>query len=269
MLLIRRYTREAGVRNLERRVADICRAVAVEVAGGKTDKQVIDIKRVQDILGPEMFYSEVAERTEVPGVATGLAWTAAGGDLLFIEATKMAGKGGMTLTGQLGDVMKESAQAALSYLRSKADVLGISPTFLEKTDLHLHFPAGSIPKDGPSAGVTILTALTSLLTGIKVRSDTAMTGEATLRGLVLPVGGIKEKVLAAHRAGIKRVILPERCRKDLQDVPDQARNELEFIFVSRMDEVLNAALEQPPFKPGTEMTPTGEVAETPAPEIRA
>ena len=163
---------------------------------------------MKEILGPEMFYSEVAERTEVPGVATGLAWTAAGGDLLFIEATKMAGKGGMTLTGQLGDVMKESATAALSYLRSKAEVLGINPNFLEKTDLHLHFPAGSIPKDGPSAGVTILTALTSLLTGIRVRGDTAMTGEATLRGLVLPVGGIKEKVLAAHRAGIKRVILP-------------------------------------------------------------
>ena len=273
LTIITAYTREAGVRGLERRIADVCRAVAVEVAGGKTDKQVITSERVKEMLGPETFYSEVAERTEVPGVATGLAWTAAGGDLLFIEATKMSGKGGMTLTGQLGEVMKESAQAALSYLRSKADVLGISPNFLEKTDLHLHFPAGAIPKDGPSAGVTILTALTSLLTGIKVRSDTAMTGEATLRGLVLPVGGIKEKVLAAHRAGIKRVILPERCRKDLVDVPDQAKKEMEFVFVSRMDEVLKAALEQDPFRPGTEMTPSGEVTKpdqpSPGPEVRA
>jgi ATP-dependent Lon protease len=266
LTLITTYTREAGVRNLERRIADVCRAVAVEVAGGKTDKQEINSERVKEILGPDQYISEVAERTEVPGVATGLAWTAVGGDLLFIEATKMAGKGGMTLTGQLGDVMKESAQAALSYLRSKADVLGISPTFLEKTDIHLHFPAGAIPKDGPSAGVTILTALTSLLTGIRVRGDTAMTGEATLRGLVLPVGGIKEKVLAAHRAGIKRVILPERCRKDLIDVPDQAKNEMEFIFVTRMDEVLRAALETDPLK-----NAPPEVAPKPegTPEIRA
>jgi len=185
----------------------------------------------------------------------------------------MAGKGGMTLTGQLGDVMKESATAALSYLRSKAEQLGISPNFLEKTDLHLHFPAGSIPKDGPSAGVTILTALTSLLTGIRVRHDTAMTGEATLRGLVLPVGGIKEKVLAAHRAGIKRVILPERCRKDLIDVPDQARNELEFIFVTHMDEVLKAALETMPVgltPAGGEPAKDATLAQKPAePEVRA
>jgi len=265
LTLITSYTREAGVRGLERRIADICRAVAVEVAAGKTDKQVITSERVKEILGPEAFYSEVAERTEVPGVATGLAWTAVGGDLLFIEATKMAGKGGMTLTGQLGDVMKESAQAALSYLRSKADQLGINPNFLEKTDIHLHFPAGSIPKDGPSAGVTILTALTSLMTGIRVRGDTAMTGEATLRGLVLPVGGIKEKVLAAHRAGIKRVILPERVRKDLNDVPDQAKKDIEFIFVTQMDEVLRNGLESDPFN-----APKPEVVAPAAPpEIRA
>jgi ATP-dependent Lon protease len=265
LTLITSYTREAGVRGLERRIADICRAVAVEVAAGKADKQVISSDRVKEILGPEAFYSEVAERTEVPGVATGLAWTAVGGDLLFIEATKMAGKGGMTLTGQLGDVMKESAQAALSYLRSKADLLGINPNFLEKTDIHLHFPAGSIPKDGPSAGVTILTALTSLMTGIRVRGDTAMTGEATLRGLVLPVGGIKEKVLAAHRAGIKRVILPERVRKDLNDVPDQAKKDIEFIFVTQMDEVLRNALESDPFN-----APKPEVVAPAAPpEIRA
>lgn len=266
LTLITTYTREAGVRSLERRIADVCRAVAVDVASGKTERQDINTERVKEILGPDQYYSEVAERTEVPGVATGLAWTAVGGDLLFIEATKMAGKGGMTLTGQLGDVMKESAQAALSYLRAKADQLGISPTFLEKTDIHLHFPAGSIPKDGPSAGVTILTALTSLMTGIRVRSDTAMTGEATLRGLVLPVGGIKEKVLAAHRAGIKRIILPERCRKDLIDVPEQAKKELEFIFVTKMDEVLVNAMETSPFK-----TPPAELPkELPAePEVRA
>ena len=262
------YTREAGVRNLERRIADVCRAVAVEVASGKMEKQNITADRAKEILGPEQYYSEVAERTEVPGVATGLAWTAVGGDLLFIEATKMAGKGGMTLTGQLGDVMKESAQAALSYLRSKAEGLGINPGFMEKTDLHLHFPAGSIPKDGPSAGVTILTALTSLMTGIRVRSDTAMTGEATLRGLVLPVGGIKEKVLAAHRAGIKRIILPERCKKDLVDVPDQARKELEFIFVNRMDEVLTNAMEEDPFKKvASSPPPSGTAGGEKAPEL--
>jgi len=262
-LLLTSYTREAGVRSLERRIADLCRAVAVDFASGKTDKQTITPDRVIEILGPERYYSEVAERTETPGVATGLAWTASGGDLLFIECTKMQGKGGLTLTGQLGDVMKESAQAALSYLRANAERLGLNPLFLEKTDIHLHFPAGSIPKDGPSAGVTILTALTSLMTGIRVRSDTAMTGEATLRGLVLPVGGIKEKVLAAHRAGIKRIVLPERCRKDMVDVPEQAKKELEFHFVTRMDEVLNLTLETSPWK-------TVPPAEEPKPaEIRA
>jgi len=269
LTLITTYTREAGVRNLERKIAEVCRSVAVEVAGGKTDKQTVNAERVKEILGPDQYYSEVAERTEVPGVATGLAWTAVGGDLLFIEATKMAGKGGLTLTGQLGDVMKESAQAALSYLRSKAESLGIPSNFLEKTDVHLHFPAGSIPKDGPSAGVTILTALTSLMTGIRVRGDTAMTGEATLRGLVLPVGGIKEKVLAAHRAGIKRVILPERCRKDLIDVPEQAKNDIEFIFVSQMDEVLKNAMEESPFnRPAPKQPELPPAAPEATPEIR-
>jgi ATP-dependent Lon protease len=247
--IIMAYTREAGVRNLERRLADVARAIAVEVASGKLaagTRRVIDEGDLSDMLGPEKFYNETAERTEIAGVATGLAWTAAGGDLLFIEATRMQGKGSMTLTGQLGDVMKESAQAALSYLRSKADTLGIPANFLEKTDLHIHFPAGAIPKDGPSAGVTILTALVSLLSGIRVRSDVAMTGEVTLRGLVLPVGGIKEKVLAAHRAGIKRVILPARNQKDLVDVPEQARKELEFIFATHMDDVLKVALEENP-----------------------
>ncbi len=241
------YTREAGVRSLERRVADICRAVAVEVASGKKDKQTIDETKVMEILGSEKFWNEVAERTEVTGVATGLAWTPTGGDLLFIEATRMPGKGALTLTGQLGEVMKESCQAALSYMRSKGTLLNIPANFLEKTDIHIHFPAGGIPKDGPSAGVTILTALVSLMTGIRARSDTAMTGEVTLRGMVLPVGGIKEKVLAAHRAGIKRIVMPERNRKDLQEVPEQARKEIEFVFATQMDEVLKVTLEQSPF----------------------
>jgi ATP-dependent Lon protease len=261
------------VRNLERRIADVCRAVAVEVAAGKLTvgtRRVIEEKDVAEMLGPEKFYDETAERTEIPGVATGLAWTAAGGDILFIEATRMQGKGSMTLTGQLGDVMKESAQAALSYLRSKADSLGIPANFLEKTDIHIHFPAGAIPKDGPSAGVTILTALVSMLTGIRVRSDVAMTGEVTLRGLVLPVGGIKEKVLAAHRAGIKRVIIPARCEKDLVDVPEQARKELEFILATHMDEVLKAALEENPVgrtPPSSEPDPGDR--KKPVDEVRA
>jgi ATP-dependent Lon protease len=266
--IIMAYTREAGVRNLERRIADVCRAVAVEVASGKVgagSKRTIDEGDVAEILGPEKFYNETAERTEIPGVATGLAWTAAGGDILFIEATKMTGKGSLTLTGQLGDVMKESAQAALSYLRSKADTLGIPANFLEKTDIHIHFPAGAIPKDGPSAGVTILTALVSLLAGIRVRSDVAMTGEVTLRGLVLPVGGIKEKILAAHRAGIKRVIIPARNEKDLLDVPEQARTELEFVFAAHMDEVLAAALEENPLGRKPPPTPTEPEGEKKAP----
>lgn len=252
------YTREAGVRNLERRIADVCRAVAVEVASGKEGKRVIAEEDVAEILGPEKYYNEVAERTEISGVATGLAWTPTGGDILFIEATKMPGKGSLTLTGQLGEVMKESAQAALSYVRSKGRLMGVDANFLEKQDVHVHFPAGAIPKDGPSAGVTIVTALVSLLTDIQARGDTAMTGEITLRGQVLPVGGIKEKVLAAHRAGIKRVILPERNRKDVVDVPEQAREELEFIYASHLDEVLSAALDRSPFVPSAEIPPPAE-----------
>jgi ATP-dependent Lon protease len=271
------YTREAGVRGLERRIADICRGVAVEVASGKTEKRQITLADLPDLLGPEKFYNEVAERTEVSGVATGLAWTAAGGDILFIEATKMPGKGSLTLTGQLGDVMKESAHAALSYVRNRSARLGLDPNFLEKQDVHIHFPAGAIPKDGPSAGVTIVAALVSLFTGIHARGDTAMTGEITLRGLVLPVGGIKEKVLAAHRAGIKRVILPERNRKDVIDVPEQAKNELEFLFASTLDEVLHHALEKVPFSQasgpggdGSERDVPGAAAKPVAqPEVRA
>jgi ATP-dependent Lon protease len=246
------YTREAGVRNLEREVAGVCRGVAVDVArhdsaAGEFSRVVVDVSKLDDILGAERYFNETAERTSVPGVATGLAWTAAGGDLLFIEATKMGGKGSLILTGQLGDVMKESAQAAMSWIRSRAVDLGIATDlehhFLDKNDLHLHFPAGAIPKDGPSAGVTITTAIVSLLTGKNVRSDTAMSGEITLRGHVLPVGGIKEKVLAAHRGGARRVILPARNEKDLRDIPKNVREEMEFIFAKTIDTVLENAIE--------------------------
>ena len=244
--LIESYTREAGVRQLERHLAALCRAAALEIGGGKAESFTVDEAVMTKVLGSPRYFPEVAERTSRPGVATGLAWTATGGDLLFIESTRMPGKGQLNLTGQLGDVMKESAQAALSYVRSNARSLGISPHFLEKEDIHIHFPAGAIPKDGPSAGVTIFTALTSLLTDRKVSKDVAMTGEVTLRGQVLPVGGIKEKVLAAQRGGVKRVILPARNKHDVDDLPQETRDALEFIFVHEMDEVLEAALEESP-----------------------
>jgi ATP-dependent Lon protease len=201
---------------------------------------------VRSYLGPVKFTSEVAERTEDPGVATGLAWTPVGGAILFVEATKMPGKGKLQLTGQLGDVMKESAHAALSYVRANADKYGLARNFLDDIDLHVHFPAGGTPKDGPSAGVTLLSALVSLLTGIRVRHDVAMTGEITLRGRVLPIGGLKEKVLAAHRAGIKRIIVPERNRGDLDEVPEEVKKDLDFVFASRMDQIIEAALEELP-----------------------
>ena len=240
--IVRDYTREAGVRNLEREIAAICRAVASEHAAGRDKKVTVRSGSLIKYLGQPKFYSEVAERTAQAGVATGLAWTPVGGDILFVEATKMPGKRTLTLTGQLGDVMKESAQAALSFIRANAQELGVDPEFFEKFDLHVHVPAGAIPKDGPSAGVTILAALLSLLTERPVRPDIAMTGEITLRGLVLPVGGIKEKVLAAHRAGIQTVILPERNRKDLDEVPEKVRKEMRFHFLRRMDEVARLAL---------------------------
>jgi len=241
--IIDSYTREAGVRNLEREVANVCRAVAVKVAeGAHSGKMVVSSKELPQILGPQKYISEVAERTCEPGVATGLAWTPVGGDIIFIEASRMPGKGNLMLTGQLGDVMKESAQAALSFVRTRAKALGIEENFLERQDIHVHIPAGSIPKDGPSAGITLFTAMASMLTGSCVANDVAMTGEITLRGLVLPVGGIKEKILAAHRAGIKRVILPERNEKDLIDVPEQARKELDILFIKRMDDVLPLVL---------------------------
>jgi ATP-dependent Lon protease len=242
------YTREAGVRNLEREVGALCRTVAVRVAEGQAkDHEVVDAEEVKTILGPPKYVSEVADRTSEPGVVTGLAWTAVGGDILFIEATKMPGKGKLTLTGQLGDVMKESVTAALSFVRSRAAQLGLDPgNFLENVDLHVHVPAGAVPKDGPSAGVTMYTALVSLLTGVPVRPDVAMTGEITLRGNVLQIGGVKEKLLAAHRAGIKRVIIPYRNVKDLIDVPDEVKSEMEILSVKRMDEVLAIALKDPP-----------------------
>jgi ATP-dependent Lon protease len=244
--VISSYTREAGVRNLERELASVCRWVAVRVASGNKEKQTIKLDMLSDILGPEKHFNEMADRTEIPGVATGLAWTAAGGDILFIEATRMRGKGKLSLTGQLGDVMKESAQAALSYVRSQASHLGISEDLFENVDIHLHIPAGAIPKDGPSAGVTMLTSLVSLLTNICVRADVAMTGELTLRGSVLPVGGIKEKVLAAKRAGVNRIILPERNRKDLVEIPKENIEDIDFVFAQRMEDVLAAALRDMP-----------------------
>ena len=245
--IIDSYTREAGVRNLEREAANVIRAIAVLVAEGKAQPtETVTAERIGELLGPAKYISEVAERTAEPGVATGLAWTPVGGDILFIESTKMNGKGQLVLTGQLGDVMKESAQAALSFIRARARWLGLEENFLEKIDIHVHIPAGAIPKDGPSAGVTMFVSMASLLTNKPIRSDVAMTGEITLRGLVLPVGGIKEKFLAAHRAGIKRVILPERNRKDVIDIPEQPRNEIEILYVKRMDELLPLVLTEMP-----------------------
>jgi ATP-dependent Lon protease len=245
--IIEHWTREAGVRSLERQIASVIRGVAVKVAEGDLSKRVLRTEDdLREFLGAPKFTSEVAERTEETGVATGLAWTSVGGEILFIEATKMHGSGKLQLTGQLGDVMKESAHAALSYVRANAEKLGIARDFLEKSDIHIHIPAGGMPKDGPSAGVTMFTSLVSLLTGLRVRHDVAMTGEITLRGRVLPIGGLKEKVLAAHRAGIKRVIVPERNKPDLDEVPKEIMDDLEFVFASKMDQVLEAALESMP-----------------------
>jgi ATP-dependent Lon protease len=243
--IIRSYTREAGLRNLEREIARVFRKIARSITEGEAAPEQITPEMLRKYLGPPKFFSEVAERTNETGVATGLAWTAAGGDIIFIESTRMAGQKGLTLTGSLGDVMKESAQAALSYIRSRAVSLGIAADFFEKSDIHVHVPAGAIPKDGPSAGVTIAASLSSLLTGRPVRNDVAMTGEITLRGKVLPVGGIKEKVLAARRAGITTVILPRRNESDLEDIPPEVRSEMKTIFVDTVDEVLKHALRDP------------------------
>ena len=240
--LIRSYTREAGVRNLEREIANILRKVARKIVESKTKKIKITKSAVSHYLGAPRFHSELAERTTKPGVVTGLAWTAAGGDILFVESTRMKGKGKLILTGQLGDVMKESATAGLTFVRSHTDEFGIDPEFNEYTDIHIHVPAGAIPKDGPSAGVSMVTSLVSLLTGIPVKDRIAMTGEITLRGNVLPIGGVKEKVTAAHRAGIKEVILPEHNRKDLEDVPDHVAKDLIFHFAKEIRDVLKIAV---------------------------
>ncbi len=240
--IIRDYTREAGVRSLERQIGAVCRKIATRVAEGHTESVEVGTEEVAEYLGKPVYFFEAAERCDLPGVATGLSVTAVGGDILFIEATKMPGQKGLTITGQLGDVMKESAQAALSYVRSQADRLGFDRDFFNTNDIHIHVPAGAVPKDGPSAGVTIATALTSLLTGRPVRADVGMTGEITLRGQVLPVGGIKEKALAAHRAGLRTVIIPKRNEKDLEDLPADVRDDMKFVLVERVDEVLETAL---------------------------
>ncbi len=251
--IIEHYTREAGVRNLERQIGQVMRNVAVRVAEGAQGTIRVDRVDLEAILGAPPFESELAMRTSVPGVATGLAWTPVGGDILFIEATRIPGNGRLILTGQLGDVMKESAQAAMSIVKNGAATFGIDSARFEKNDVHIHVPAGATPKDGPSAGVAILTALVSLMTDRTIRSDTAMTGEISLRGLVLPVGGIKEKVVAAHSAGIRRVMLPARNRKDFDDIPEEVRTSLEFVWLERVEEAVASALDpRPPAEKGME-----------------
>ena len=257
--IAREYTREAGVRNLEREIGALCRSAAVRVASGAATELAIGAKEVEEILGSPRFESDVAMRTSVPGVATGLAWTAAGGDILFIEAAIAPGSGRLILTGQLGDVMKESAQAALTLLKSNAAELGVNLSMFEKNDIHIHVPAGAIPKDGPSAGVSMYTALVSLLTGRVVRPDVAMTGEVSLRGLVLPIGGVKEKAVAAARAGIRTVLLPARNRRDLDEIPASVRETVEFRFVERVDELIDVAL-----APATPVPATADEALAPA-----
>ena len=240
--LISSYTREAGVRQLEREIANVLRKVAREVVEEDSKNIKVTKSKVQDYLGASKFHSELAERTTEPGVVTGLAWTAAGGDILFIESTKMKGKGKLTLTGQLGDVMKESATAGMTFVRAHADDFGIDSNFNEELDLHVHVPAGAIPKDGPSAGVSMITSLVSLITNVPVKSKVAMTGEITLRGNVLPIGGVKEKVTAAHRAGIKEVILPFLNQKDIEDVPKHVSKDMKFHFAKEIWDVLKVAL---------------------------
>ena len=243
-LIIRGYTREAGVRSLEREIGRAFRHAAVQIAEGSSDKVTITAGDLTAVLGPPRFENEIAMRTSIPGVATGLAWTPVGGDILFIEATRIPGRGALILTGQLGDVMRESAQAALTLAKSRTAQLGIDPSIFEKSDIHVHVPAGATPKDGPSAGVAMFTALASLLTNRTVRSDTAMTGEISLRGLVLPVGGIKEKVVAAAAAGLTRVMLPARNRRDFDEIPQGARDKLQFVWLERVDDAIAEALEE-------------------------
>jgi ATP-dependent Lon protease len=241
-IMIKGYTREAGVRSLEREIGKALRHAAVQIAEGSSTKVTLGPDDLTAVLGQPRFEGEIALRTSIPGVATGLAWTSVGGDILFIEATRVPGKGGLILTGQLGDVMRESAQAALTLAKSRASQLGIDPSIFEKSDIHVHVPAGATPKDGPSAGVAMFTALASLLTSRTVRHDTAMTGEISLRGLVLPVGGIKEKVVAAAAAGLTRVMLPARNRRDFDEIPQGAREKLEFVWLERVDDAVAQAL---------------------------
>ncbi len=260
LTIIRDYTREAGVRNLEREIGAACRKVVTRIAEGKTDKVIIEPEQVREFLGKPKFYylAEIEERTTIPGVATGLVWTPAGGDVIFVEAARMPGGKGFILTGQLGDVMQESARAALSYIRSRAAKLGVDDHWFDKYDIHLHVPAGAVPKDGPSAGITMATALASLLTQRPVRSNVAMTGEITLRGQVLPIGGLKEKVLAAHRFGLDTVILPRRNEKDLDDIPQEVRQQMHFVLVDNVDQVLDAALGEPIASPEEEGEPEAQ-----------
>ncbi|TMJ59387.1 MAG: endopeptidase La [Alphaproteobacteria bacterium] len=256
--IIRDYTREAGVRQLEREIGTALRSVAMKVAEGTATSVVIAPDDLHEMLGPRRFENEVAMRTSVPGVATGLAWTPVGGDILFIEATRIPGKGALILTGQLGEVMRESAQAAMSLVKARAQSLGLDPKLFESSDIHIHVPAGAIPKDGPSAGVAMFTALVSLLIGRTVKSDTAMTGEISLRGLVLPVGGIKEKVVAAAGAGLATVILPARNQRDYEDIPEAARNKLRFVWAERVEEVIEAALEPAAATPAPALEPAAQ-----------
>jgi ATP-dependent Lon protease len=248
-MIVREYTREAGVRGLERRIADLCRKTARRFAEGNRRKLRIDEKRAREWLGPRRFAGEVRKRTADPGVATGLAVTAVGGDVLFIEATGYPGNGKLIVTGQLGEVMQESAHAALSWVRSHAEQLGLDPEWFSKHDVHVHVPAGAVPKDGPSAGITIATALVSLARGEAVSSDVAMTGEITLTGQVLQIGGVRDKVLAAQRAGVHRVILPRENAPDLVELPQQAREQLEFVLADTIGDVLGAAFDGPSAKP--------------------
>lgn len=247
LAIIRDYTREAGVRNLEREIGTVCRKVVTRIAEGKSSRVTVKPRTIKKYLGKPKFHylTEVEERTHIPGVATGLVWTPVGGDIVFVEAAQMPGGKGFILTGQLGDVMQESARAALSYVRSRLDDLGVDPGWFNKHDIHLHVPGGSVPKDGPSAGITMATALASLLTQRPVRGNVAMTGEITLRGQVLPIGGLKEKVLAAHRFGLDTVIVPKRNANDLDDIPEEVRKQMKFVLVERVDQVLEDALTKP------------------------
>jgi ATP-dependent Lon protease len=240
--IIREYTREAGVRELERNIAAVCRKVARKIAEGDHKSYKVGISDLHQFLGPAKYHTTMAEKKDEVGVATGLAWTQAGGEILLIEATKMPGKGQLILTGQLGKVMQESAQAAYSYARSRAKVFGIKDKFYKDSDIHIHVPAGAIPKDGPSAGVAMATAIISVLTGRPIKKDVGMTGEVTLRGRAMEIGGVKEKVLAAHRADVKTIVLPKDNEKDLEEIPANVRKDLKFIFAKDVDEVLKAAM---------------------------